>query len=232
MDIFSTDPDRPGIFAVGQIAYGVFALGQMATGVIAVGQVARGVIAVGQGAVGFVAIGQGAIGVVYGGGMLAVAGRGFGICLKMLPKLIFERYRRPTDLGETHPLRTFQSGARERGKLVVTLDSPELAQLELAAEITRELDEARRAEHTHACLEVQTERRVADGEVGYRQPAAREHIVKATKARTWREATPRLEMDPGALTGIGGLFLRAIGMIALVVAWFLLAGQDIMRLFA
>jgi thioredoxin reductase len=35
--ILSTDPDVPGIFAIGQVATGVFACGQMATGLIAIG---------------------------------------------------------------------------------------------------------------------------------------------------------------------------------------------------
>ena len=86
MDWVSTDPDRPGVFAFGQQAYGVFAFGQLACGVVAIGQVARGVIAIGQGAVGIVAIGQAALGVLYAGGMIAIGGRGFGICLKSAMK--------------------------------------------------------------------------------------------------------------------------------------------------
>jgi hypothetical protein len=58
MRLVSTDPNEPGIFAVGQLAVGIFALGQLSLGVVAVGQLARGVFAFGQLAVGVVAIGQ------------------------------------------------------------------------------------------------------------------------------------------------------------------------------
>src|SRR5262249_51914018 len=69
MDLGSTDPDRPGVFAFGQFCRGIFALGQMSVGVVAVGQLAMGCFVLGQGAVGLVAVGQGAIGVLYGVGM-------------------------------------------------------------------------------------------------------------------------------------------------------------------
>jgi hypothetical protein len=91
MRLFSTDPNEPGIFAVGQLSVGIFALGQLSLGIVAIGQLARGVFAFGQLAVGVVAIGQGAVGLFHGTGMVALAGqRGFGIVLHSLPRLVAE----------------------------------------------------------------------------------------------------------------------------------------------
>ena len=91
MRLFSTDPNEPGIFAVGQFSVGVFALGQTSLGVVAIGQLARGVFAVGQLAVGVVAIGQCSVGLFHGTGMVALAGqRGFGLVLHSLPWLVAE----------------------------------------------------------------------------------------------------------------------------------------------
>lgn len=229
MDLISTDPDRPGVFAVGQQAYGIFSLGQLSTGVIAVGQVARGVIAVGQGAVGVVAIGQGAIGVLYAGGMMAVGGRGFGICLKVLPKITLERYERPR-LPPLTELSAYESGEREQGWLLVELDSPELGRLSYSPEARAQLEVARREGHTHACVTVSSERRVVESEAGYREALERERLLLGHRLSTWREAPPRLKME-GPLTSIPGLFLRALGMVGLLVAWWFLAGQDVARLF-
>ncbi len=93
MRLFSFDPNEPGVFAVGQIAFGVFALGQAAAGVVAVG----------QGAVGLVALGQGGIGVYWGGGMLGVGARGFPIGLA-------PRYPVPTQLPTTTDLSQVTAG--------------------------------------------------------------------------------------------------------------------------
>ncbi|MCA9682233.1 MAG: hypothetical protein KC457_08560 [Myxococcales bacterium] len=103
MRLLSTDPDEPGVFAVGQVAYGIVALGQMATGVIAIGQVARGVIAIGQGAIGLIAVGQGAIGLYAGLAMLGIFGRGFP--LPVVPKL-----PRPRQLPGTTDLSQVRMG--------------------------------------------------------------------------------------------------------------------------
>jgi hypothetical protein len=91
MRLFSTDPNEPGVFAVGQLSVGIFALGQMSLGIVAVGQLARGVFALGQLAIGVVAIGQGAVGLFHGTGMVGLAGqRGFGLVLHSLPRLVVE----------------------------------------------------------------------------------------------------------------------------------------------
>jgi hypothetical protein len=91
MRLFSTDPNEPGVFAVGQLSVGIFAIGQLSLGVVAIGQVARGVFAFGQLAVGVVAVGQAAVGIFHGTGMVALAGqRGFGLALHSLPRLVTE----------------------------------------------------------------------------------------------------------------------------------------------
>jgi hypothetical protein len=236
MELLSTDPDRPGIFAVGQLAWGVFALGQLATGVIAVGQVARGVIAIGQGAVGLVAIGQGALGVLYAGGMVAVGGRGFGFCLKMLPDLVVQRFERPP-LPTAQPWSAFASGAVERGFLLAEIEGGRLTvegtpvPIEPMTHVERQLAAAARQGHTHACLTVAVEERVVPADGGYRQAAPRQRAVVARSVQTWREAPPRIRLE-GPLTGVGGLLLRALGMVALAVAWWILAGMSVAAIFA
>src|SRR5262245_45469032 len=113
MRIFSTDPEQPGVFAVGQLAVGVFALGQLSLGVVAVGQLARGVIAIGQLAVGVVAIGQGAVGLWHGTGMVALGGqRGFGGVLHLLPRLVDEPL---PELAPPTPIADLVGGAAATG---------------------------------------------------------------------------------------------------------------------
>lgn len=91
MQLLSTNPRHPGIFAIGQEAVGIIAFGQLALGVVAIGQVARGVFCVGQGAIGVFAIGQGAVGLVHGTGMVALAGNsGYGLALHLLPRRVSE----------------------------------------------------------------------------------------------------------------------------------------------
>lgn len=235
LEIISTDPDRPGIFAIGQVASGVFAFGQLSTGVIAIGQLARGVIAIGQGAVGIVAVGQGAIGVLYAGGMIAAGGRGFGFCLEVLPKIRVSKHVRPalpplSSLAELQDL--------ERGWLLVEVEGGELvidgreAPLELTPEAREQIAKAIAAEHNYACVAIETKRRVVEPESGgaYRQAAVSERILVGKQLSSWFEGRARLHLD-GPLTSIGGLFLRAVGMCGLVGAWWLLAGAQIYALF-
>jgi len=234
MDLFSMDPDRPGVFAVGQIAYGVFALGQMATGVIAIGQVARGVIAIGQGAVGFIAIGQGAIGIFYTGGMMAVGGRGFGGVLKVLPEIEVQKHERPklpplSDLAELE--------RADRGWLLVQVEDGtllvdgEAAPLELSKEAREQVKAAVENGHNYACVTVDVEERVT-GEQGaaYRKAVDRERILSGKRLSSWFEGQPRVHLK-GPMTGIGGLFVRFLGFLALCAAWWFLAGADIAALF-
>lgn len=234
LEIISTDPDRPGIFAVGQLACGIFSLGQLSTGVIAIGQVARGVIAIGQGAVGIVAIGQGAIGVLYAGGMMAVGGRGFGICLKVLPKITITRHQRP-NIPPLSSLDELEDQARgwllvevKDGKLMV--DDRE-APLELREEARAQIEQAVLAGHNFACVTVETEDRIVEPEsAAYRQALGREKVLWAKRLSSWYEGQPRVHLE-GPLTSVGGLMLRAIGAFALGAAWWVLAGQDIYGMF-
>lgn len=234
MQLFSTDPDQPGIFAVGQIAYGIFALGQMATGVIAIGQIARGFIAIGQGAVGFIAIGQGAIGVFYAVGMGAVGARGRGGVLQLLPKIFFDRHERPklpplTALAEFSALNRGWLLARvEQGQLLLE-DEP--VPVVLSPEAQGSLDEAEGTENNFACLTIEVrEELVEERGSAYREAAERDRQLVAKRLTTWYEGPPTLRVQ-GKLTGIGGLFLRACGFVLLIAAWWLLAGSDIVALF-
>jgi hypothetical protein len=240
VEILSTDPDRPGIFAIGQEAYGIFALGQMATGVIAIGQVARGVIAIGQGAVGAVAIGQGALGIFYAGGMIAVGARGFGLCLKLLPQFRLERFPRP-DLPPLTPFSEVKSGAAERawvlarieakgGEVFLEVDGEPLA-VEHHPDLVRSLHEAYAQNHTHACVTIDAEERMrASQDAGYREAAPRERVLIGKRMTSWREAQPRLHMD-GPHNSALGLFLGVVGVCLCAVAWWFLAGHDIAALF-
>ncbi|MCZ7680559.1 MAG: hypothetical protein M5U28_18060 [Sandaracinaceae bacterium] len=231
MDWLSTDPDRPGVFAVGQEACGIFALGQLATGVVAIGQVARGVVAIGQGAVGVVAIGQGALGVLYGAGMVAVGGRGFGLALKLLPKVRIERFERPA-LPPLSRLEQLRAGEPAHGWLLARVEDGALTvdgaplELEATAELAGQLREAVQAGHTHACVTVEVEDRAQPPQGGYRQAAPRERVLVGKRIKSWREAQPRVHLE-GPLTDAVGLVVRAVGMAALAWAWWLIAGADI-----
>jgi len=233
VELFSTDPDRPGIIAVGQIAYGVFALGQMATGVVAVGQVARGVIAVGQGAVGFVAIGQGAIGILYGGAMLGVVGRGFGGVLEVLPKVRVQRFERPKlpPLSSLAELRSADRGwvlARiEDGELRVDGAAPSL---ELSDEAKQQLADAVKSDANHACVTVEATERIRDDQQSYREAVERDRVLVGKRMTTWFEGQPRVHLE-GKLTNLPGLLLRFVGLLGTLFAWYLLAGHDIVALF-
>ncbi len=234
MDLLSTDPDRPGIFAFGQVAYGIFALGQVATGVVAIGQLARGVIAIGQGAVGFIAIGQGAIGVFYAGGMMAVGARGFGFVLKVLPSVVIERFLRPK-LPPLSALSDFDEA--RRGWLLARLRDGSLrvegepATVQLSDEASQQLQVATAAGHNFACITVEVHEQLAkDRGSAYREAAERNRRLVGKRLSSWYEGPPRLR-TPGPLTGLGGLLLRSVGMVLLVAAWWLLAGADVARLF-
>ena len=236
MRLFSTDPNEPGVFAVGQEAFGVFALGQLACGVVAVGQVARGVIAVGQVAVGVVALGQASLGILWAGGMIGVGGRGFGIVLKLLPKVVVERFLRPV-LPPLSSLETLANTEAERAWVLaqveagprLTVDGKPLA-LERRAGVDEQLRAAVEAGHTHACITVDAEERVRPQEGGYREAAPHEQVLVAARLKSWREAPPKVHLE-GPLTGIGGLFLRLVGMSGLAVAWWLVVGTSIRALF-
>ncbi len=91
MQLFSTNPQSPGIFAIGQEAVGVIAIGQGALGVVAIGQIARGIFCLGQGTIGVFCVGQGSVGLVHATGMLGIGGTsGYGIVLHLLPLRVAE----------------------------------------------------------------------------------------------------------------------------------------------
>lgn len=233
MRIFSTDPNEPGIFAIGQVAVGVFAFGQLSVGVIAIGQLARGVIAIGQVAVGFVAVGQGALGVLWAGGMGAVGGRGFGLCLKILPKIVLEKFERP----QLPPVGTVRDVVEQgRGWVLARIKDGRLhvdgepVDYALSDQAKAELAKAIQAEHNHACLTMRAEDRVLDQDAGYRQAVERERVLSVARMSSWVERAPQVRLE-GPLTSPGGLFLRALGMCVLVAAWYFIAGFEILGMF-
>lgn len=233
MRFFSTDPNEPGVIAIGQVAVGIFAFGQLAVGVIAIGQLARGVIAVGQVAVGFVALGQGALGVLWAGGMGAVGGRGFGLCLKVLPKIVLQRFERPQLPPQGTVQDVIEKGrgwvlARIKdGRLLVDGEPVDFA---LSDRAGTELARAIQQEHNHACLTMRAEDKVVGQEAGYRQAVERERVLSVARLSSWVEKAPQVKLE-GPFTSPAGLFVRALGMCALVVAWYLIAGFEILGMF-
>lgn len=234
VDWFSTDPNRPGVFAFGQEACGIFAFGQFATGVIAIGQFARGVIAIGQVAVGVVAIGQAALGVLYGGGMIALVGRGFGFALKVLPGIRVERFQRP-DLPPLSSPAALRSAEVTQGWVLARLEDGRLRvdgeplELEEEAELAQQLRQGASSGHTHACVTIEAEDRAQAPQGGYREAAGRELVLIGKRMRSWREAPPRVHLE-GPLTRPFGLLVRAIAMVALVYAWCIVAGSDVITM--
>ncbi len=234
MRLFSTDPSEPGVFAVGQVAVGIFAFGQLSLGVVAIGQVARGVIAIGQLAVGIVAIGQAALGVLYAGGMISVGGRGFGICLRLLPKVVVERFQRP----QLPPIGSVADVlAKGRGWVLAHVTSDGLAvdglseraapPLELGEEARPQLDRARAEGHTHACLTLRVEERAVDEEVGYREAVPRARALRVARLSSWLERPPQLRLE-GPLTSAVGLLVRAVAMCGVIAAWYYAVGFDLL----
>jgi len=240
MDWLSTDPNRPGVFAVGGEAVGIFALGQAALGVIAVGQVARGVIAVGQGAVGIVAIGQGALGVLYGLGMVATGAFGGGLVLRMVPKRQVAADTPPPQATPIELLLEAGEGTgwvpveivRDGDGVTVTHERVQLGiasgdVARLAQDLARALGSKRRRP---AFVRVEAHRVTSGAAPGYRAAAPHETELRVLAVHDWRPA----EFSPLADRGIGvvGLLARLLGMFVLVVAWWLLAGRSIVAMFA
>jgi hypothetical protein len=230
--ILSTDPDQPGIFAVGQFATGIFAFGQMATGVIAIGQLARGVVAVGQLAVGFVAIGQVCGAVVWGGGMVGITGRGFGFVIKTLPK-----YR--PDLGTPEGWSTCGTLAdvREkgmgtirasiRGHALFTEDGQALdaTPSELVATQLAQLDDQNAIVHL-------TSETIQRDDGTYREAPHQQTMLRALALTPWKRWPWPLE----AITGTGcaplwQVLLRAFVLIELIIGWHFIAGAAILEMF-
>jgi hypothetical protein len=212
--ILSTDPEQPGIFAIGQEAKGIFALGQMATGVVAVGQLARGVFVLGQLAIGVVAVGQGAVALGWGGGMIGVVGRGFGIVLKLLP-----RYRR--DGGKPPFPGEGWIEANVRGH---ALDANVEATPEVAAVLARTND-------TPAFVHVVAEE-LPEREGGSREAPETRRVLRAVGVTTWTPWPWPLEaFSEGQAAPVWQLVLRAIAFAGLAVLWWFVVGQALLAMF-
>lgn len=232
MRLLSTNPDEPGVFAIGQVATGIFAFGQMATGVIAIGQLARGVVAVGQLAVGFVAVGQACYAPLWGGGMVGITGRGFGFVLKMLPK-----YR--PDFGAPEGWATCGGliDAREKGQGLVRAQIRSHA---LYGEDGQPLDllvgpfaapALAQAEDSQAIVHVAAES-VQDTDGTYREAPQTHQVLRAQAITPWKRWPWPLE----AITGTGcaplwQLLLRAVAFVGVVVGWYFIVGEAIVDMF-
>jgi len=231
--LFSTDPDDPGVFAVGQLAYGVFALGQMATGVVAIGQLARGVIAIGQGAIGIVAIGQGAVGVAYGIGMIGLVGRGLGIVVPVLPKVRIVRSK-PPKVSPIVELGDLEAAGPDGAWVRMSLDDEQLScggkALDLeTAMVAAPLSHAVANGHRHAMVKLTVRIEVIGPAEGYRDAPETRDVYKALSLHSWSDKTEvKLE---GPLTSILGLLARTVGFCGLAALWWFLAGRDVAALF-
>jgi hypothetical protein len=218
--IVSTDPEQPGVFAIGQEARGIFALGQMATGVVAVGQLARGVIVVGQLAIGVVAVGQGAVALGWGGGMIGVVGRGFGIVLKLAPRYRADRGR-PKFPGEGWlDARVLRHGLVDGdGKPLDIEMTPEVA-----ATLARTNDSPA---FVHVAAEERPER-----EGGYREPAETRRVLRAVAVTPWTPwPWPFEALSDGEPAPVWQLVLRAIALAGLAAVWWFVVGQSLIAMF-
>ncbi len=233
MRILSTDPDEPGIFAIGQVATGVFAFGQMATGVIAIGQLARGVVAVGQLAVGFVAIGQACYSVVWGGGMVGLTGRGFGFVLKTLPKYRPDRGAPEgwARLGTLMDVREKGIGtvrARVCGRALLGEDGLPL-DVQVNADIANQLSTIG---DSKAVVQLVRDD-IQDVDRGtYREAPQVQRVLNVMSVTPWKLWPWPFE----AITGTGcsplwQLLIRAFFLLAMIVGWHFIVGQTIIDMF-
>lgn len=232
MRILSTDPDVPGVFAVGQIATGIFALGQMATGFVAVGQVARGVIVVGQGAIGIIAIGQGTVAVGWGVGMVAIVGRGYGLVARLLPKYRPDRGKPElpplSNLEEIRQTRNGWIAARVRDHALVD-ESGAALQVPLTDDVMRGLADA---EDARAVVNVIVHETVANEGGSYRQAARVDLTFRAVAVRTWNLWPWPFEAIQGqGVAPAWELVLRGLGWVALAVGWWIVVGQALVGMF-
>lgn len=236
MQLFSTDPNEPGVIAVGQLATGIFAFGQGATGIIAIGQMARGVIVVGQLAIGFVAIGQLAIGIFYAVGMIGVGGRGAGLVLTLLPKLVKLEPQRPHQPPLTTLARLYAEGGvghvhlhLDRDGRLFDDDGRE-AEI-LLAEGNYVLADRAASGHTDAYVRVTVQDRDdLSAQSGYRKAAPMIRELHGDQVRTWEEHRPRWALV-GPFTNAGGILVRAGAMAAITLVWWFFVGLDLVAMF-
>jgi hypothetical protein len=230
--ILSTNPDEPGIFAIGQVATGIFAFGQMATGVIAIGQLARGVVAVGQLAIGFVAIGQACYSVIWGGGMVGITGRGFGFVLKTIPKYRPDGgapsgYEACVLLDEVRTKGFGLVHARIRDHRLVDEDGTPLAvePTEPTAAMLQSSEDSEALVNVAAEVESET-----DGT--YREAPHLHRILRAQSLRTYRRWPWPFEAISGnGCAPLWQLVLRGIALVAVIVGWSFIAGTSIVDMF-
>jgi hypothetical protein len=231
--IFTTNPNEPALLAVGQEAVGIFAFGQVALGVVAVGQMARGVFVVGQLAIGVVGLGQGVACLGWGGGMVGVAGRGFGVVLRVLPKLR-RGSGRPVGLpAEMTMQQLSRAPAGTRGTVfgalqngVVHADTTAVAALDSLPQVVETLRAAPPDGQLAMVVEV-GQREIESAEVDYRAAPAMQRtftIVQAVPWTPWR--WPFEAMSGTGPASLGELLLRGLGMTALCLAWWFIAGSE------
>jgi hypothetical protein len=196
VQLFSSDENVPGVFAVGQVATGIFVLAQFGTGVFVIAQFGRGVFVLAQFAVGFVAVGQFAAGVFSTGGMGAIGGRSFfGLpMIALLPRLRWPRAEAGPAPTET-TLAAIASGevdeglvrvhvARDEGRLVVrTAESGGTQLLDAAMDfaVVRALGDEADAGRHEALVGLLAETRRKEESGGFRDaPEAVRHVSVQT----------------------------------------------------
>jgi hypothetical protein len=220
VQLVSTDPNRPGIFAFGQVAVGVFAFGQSALGVVAIGQLARGIFCVGQGALGVFCVGQGSVGLWHATGMVALAGQsGYGLALHTLPRRLREA---PPVLAEPTPLSAFAAREVTEGWIPARLVAGEGGGPELvfeggarvdASAIEASLAEGLRRGADRAHVLVRAEVVVDDGR--YRSAATHTDLVAATAIVYAKSRPVRIAYGvppsgaPGEPASVAGIALRS-----------------------
>ena len=251
MQLFSNDPDVPGVFAFGQVATGIFVLAQFGTGLVVIGQFGRGVIVLGQFAVGFIAVGQFAVGLIETGGMFAVGGRSiFGLpLLALMPRFRWPRSA-PQDAKRETALSDIRNGdvdagwvrvrlARENDGLVVrTVESfgREALEATMDAAIVRALCDELDAGRDEVLVGLLAETARTDTSGGFRDaPATVRRLsvesVLAILAPGWRTpflgaATVDAEKPMSVLAGS----LRIAAWLALCVGWWFAVGRELLAM--
>ena len=252
MQLFSNDPDVPGVFAVGQAATGIFVLAQFGTGVFVVGQFGRGVIVLGQFAVGVISVGQFGVGLISTGGMFAIGGRSiFGLPLLAL----MPRFRSPrVSAAEQQPLiavAAIRAGqvdqgwvrvrlAREGGRLVVrTAESfgRDALDATMSAAAVRALDYELDAGREEALVRLLAETARTETSGGFRDAPETTRTISIESVQTIRPPiwqTPFLGAANDAATqpmSVARGSVQIAAWLALCVGWWFAVGQDLLAMF-
>lgn len=231
MRFFSSDPNEPGIIAVGQEAVGIFALGQFALGVVAIGQVSRGVIAIGQVSVGVVAVGQGAFGLwrtvamigFSGWHVIAMIGLGGrkGVGMLWVPLLPTSLEVPPPALPPETPVAEILGGKGEGWVRATVRGEGSAVALEAEAPIDvapvlAKLQGAAADEEREAMVRVHA---VIEEDAGYREAVSRRLV--ADEVITWAKRRPRyLAYGKSKERAKGSaIAVRSMLQAVLVAAW-------------